>query len=205
MSKIAAIAASVTVIGLLGATFIVTRSDPNGDQFAQCRASAVAGGGDIGGPFELVNSNGETVTSAALIKQPTLIYFGYTFCPDVCPLDVQRNGIATEILDDKNVAIQPVFISIDPARDTPEIVGDYAANFHERMIGLTGTDEQVKTASDAYRTYYRKADEDPDYYLMDHSTISYLTLPKHGFVDFFRRDISPEAMAETIACFVDAA
>jgi protein SCO1/2 len=186
--------------------WLVSRQDPNGDQFAQCRASTVAGGaGALGGPFELLNAKGETVTDKDVITEPSLLYFGYTFCPDVCPLDVQRNAVAVDVLAERGISVTPIFISIDPKRDTPEVVGDFAANMHERMIGLTGSPEQVKVASQAYRTYYRAQDGDEDYYLVDHSTFSYLVLPGHGFVEFFRRDVSPEEMADRIACFVENA
>ena len=161
--------------------------------------------GALGGPFELVNASGETVTDADVITEPSLLYFGYTFCPDVCPLDVQRNAVAVDVLEDRGITVTPVFISIDPARDTPEVVGDFAANMHERMIGLTGSPEQVKAASQAYRTYYRAQESDDDYYLVDHSTFSYLVLPEHGFVEFFRRETAPEQMADRIACFINNA
>ena len=85
------------------------------------------------------------------------------------------------------------------------MVGDFAANMHERMIGLTGSPEQVKAASQAYRTYYRAQESDDDYYLVDHSTFSYLVLPEHGFVEFFRRETAPEQMADRIACFINNA
>ena len=153
----------------------------------------------------MVNAAGETVTDAEVITEPSLLYFGYTYCPDVCPLDVARNAVAVETLEEQGMTVTPVFISIDPKRDTPEIVGDFAANIHPRMIGLTGSDEQVKAASQAYRTYYKAHEGDEDYYLVDHSTFSYLVLPGHGFVEFFRREISPDQMAETVACFVDKA
>ena len=99
----------------------------------------------------------------------------------------------------------PIFISIDPKRDTPEVVGDFAANLHENMIGLTGSEEQVKAASQAYRTYFKVQPGDDDYYLVDHSTFSYLVMPEDGFVEFFRRDLTPEQVAERTSCFLDAA
>ena len=93
-----------------------------------------------------------------------------------------------------------------PRVGTPDYFYHYAANFHERMVGLTGSPEQVKSASTAYRTYYRKQEgDDPDYYLMDHSTFSYLMFPDVGLVEFFRNDIGPEKMADQMACFVEAA
>ena len=99
----------------------------------------------------------------------------------------------------------PLFISIDPNRDTPEVVGDFAFNMHEKMIGLTGSPEQVLAASQAYRTYYKAHPADDEYYLVDHSTFSYLVLPEHGFVEFFRREVGAEDMAQTVGCFIDNA
>lgn len=175
------------------------------DGFAECRASVLAGGaGDIGGPFELVNTEGETVTDADVLTKPSLIYFGYTFCPDVCPLDVARNAQAVDLLAEQGHDVQPVFVSVDPKRDTPEALGDFAANMHEDMVALTGTAAQVKAASEAYRTYFSVRESGDEYYLVDHSTFTYLTLPGHGFVEFFRREVSPEDMAEQVACFVGA-
>ena len=202
-SYFAMIAAIATMV-FVGVTWFATRSTSD-DQFAQCRASAVAGAAQIGGPFELLNSKGETVTDKDVITEPTMIYFGYTFCPDVCPFDVARNAEATDVLAEGGQSMTPLFISIDPNRDTPEVVGDYAFNMHEKMIGLTGSAEQVKAASQAYRTYYEAHPADDEFYLVDHSTFSYLVLPEHGFVEFFRRDVTAEAMAETVSCFIDNA
>jgi protein SCO1/2 len=197
------VAAAIVLSGLaaIGTMLWVTNPD---DQFAECRASQVAGGaGQIGGPFELVNAAGETVTDADVITQPSLVYFGYTFCPDVCPLDVARNADAVDLLDERGIEVTPVFISVDPERDTPEVVGDFAANLHERMIGLTGSPEQVAAASRAYKTYYKAHPAEDGFYLVDHSTFTYLVLPEHGFVEFFRRETGADAMAEQVACFVE--
>lgn len=203
MTKFFAIAAGVSVVALLAGTYIATRAS-GGDVFADCRESQAAGGA-IGGPFELVDETGATVTDADVIDGPTLIYFGYTFCPDICPMDSMRNAQAIEILDARGIEVTPVFISIDPERDTVEVVDQFTDNFHERMIGLTGSPEQVRAASQAYRTYYAKQDSDDEYYLVDHTTMSYLVFPEQGFQEFYRRDVSPERMAESLACFVDAA
>lgn len=203
-----AIVAAAVAASALAGTFVATQFVNSGedDIFAQCRSSRIAGGsGQIGGAFELVNANGETVTDKDVITEPTLLYFGYTFCPDVCPFDTVRNADAVDILVGRGYAAQPVFISIDPERDTPEVVGDFAYNIHERMIGLTGSPEQIKAASQAYRTYYKKQEAEDEYYLVDHSTMTYLVLPDHGFVEFFRRDATPEQIADTSACFIDAA
>ena len=133
-----------------------------------------------------------------VITEPSLVYFGYTFCPDVCPLDSARNAEAVDLLAKRGMSATPVFISVDPKRDTPEVVAEFTKWLHPKMIGLTGTPEQVKAASQAYRTYYKAHDDkDDEYYLVDHSTMTYLMLPEHGFVEFFRRDQSAEAVAET--------
>lgn len=202
MVRTAALAASVALVSLLGGIWVVTQRTANSDQFASCRTSSV-GGGDIGGPFTLVNAKGEEVTDQDVLTEPSLVYFGYTFCPDVCPLDTARNAEAVDLLLEAGKPVTPVFISVDPARDTPEAVGDFASNLHERMIGLTGSPEQVKAASLAYKTYYKAQPADDEYYLVDHSTFTYLVLPDHGFVDFFRREMTAEQMAETVSCFID--
>lgn len=201
MIKIYAGLATAAVIGMVGGLFAYTQFAAPDDQFAQCRGGAV--GGDIGGPFTLVNGQGQTVTDKDVITKPSLIYFGYTFCPDVCPLDNVRNAEAVDILEERGFDVTPIFISIDPERDTADIVAEFAANHHPKMIGLTGSPEQVRAASQAYKTYYRKQNsDDPDYYLVDHSTFTYLVLPETGFVDFFKRDETAEQMAERTACFL---
>ena len=209
MLRFLSILAAAAVVCLLLVTWIASLgvwpfADRSGDQFASCRSSAVAGGvSQIGGPFSLLDSGGKTVTDADVITAPSLVYFGYTFCPDVCPMDTIRNAEAIDVLEENGKTANPVFISIDPKRDTPEVVGDYAEAIHPRMIGLTGSAEQVKAASRAYRTYYKAHDDDDEYYLVDHSTMTYLVLPEHGVVEFFRRDVGPEALAAKAACFID--
>ena len=200
--KIALAAVGVAAVFLAGTAYFALQGG-SGDKYAQCRASTVAG--DLGGPFELVNAAGETVTDKDVITKPSILYFGYTFCPDVCPLDVDRNAHAVEILEERGQIVTPVFITIDPQRDTPEVVGEYAGYMHERMIGLTGSPEQVAAASQAYRTYYRAHPPEDGEYLVDHSTFSYLVMPEEGFVEYFRRDLGPEELADRMACFVDAA
>lgn len=186
--------------GKLSIPFI--NSPISSDPYADCRGGAV-GGGDIGGAFTLVDETGKTVTDKDVITKPSLVYFGYTFCPDVCPLDNARNADAVDMLEENGVEVTPVFISVDPERDTPEVVRDFTDNLHPRMIGLTGSAEQVKAASLAYKTYFKKQDSGDEFYLMDHSTFTYLVLPDKGFVDFFQRDDTAEQMAERVGCFLD--
>lgn len=205
MTRLIAIVAATIVIAMLGVLWFVTSGTRSDDQFAACRESQIAGGaGAIGGPFTLVNGDGETVTDADVITKPSILYFGYTFCPDVCPLDNVRNAEAVDLLAAQGIEVTPVFISVDPARDTPAVMKDYGEIIHDRMIALTGSEEQVKAASQAYKTYYRKQESEDEFYLVDHSTFSYLVLPDHGFVEFFKRDTTPQQMAESVACFIDA-
>ena len=205
MTKTYAALAAASVVGLLAGTALYVFLAQDDDEFAQCRGGQV-GGGDIGGPFSLVDPTGTTVTDAEVLTKPSLIYFGYTFCPDVCPLDAARNAEAVDILEEQGFDVTPVFITVDPERDTPQVMGEFAANLHPKMVGLTGSPEQVRAASQAYKTFYRKQEGgDPDYYLVDHSTFTYLTLPGVGFVDFFRRDDTADQMAERVACFVSNA
>lgn len=201
----AVVAVVLLILGMVAFTTGGWRPD---DKYAQCRTTKMAGGvGAIGGPFTLVDENGKTVTSEEVIDKPALLYFGYTFCPDVCPLDNFRNANAIEILASKGKIVKPVFISVDPDRDTPEVLRDFTDRLHPRMLGLTGTHEQVAAASKAYRTYYKKnepEDGDDEYYLIDHSTWSYLVFPGEGLVGLFKRDESPQEMANRISCFLDA-
>jgi protein SCO1/2 len=202
MTKIYAGVAVAAISAVLGgsAWWVYSQS---GDQFAECRGGQVAGGA-IGGPFTLVDQTGATVTDADVITKPTLVYFGYTFCPDVCPLDNARNAEAVDILDEMGIDVTPVFITIDPARDTVEVMAEYADIMHPKMIGLTGTEEQVKAASQAYKTYYKAQEAEDEFYLVDHSTFTYLMLPEVGFADFFKREVTADEMAQRVACFAGA-
>jgi protein SCO1 len=167
-----------------------------------CGINEVAGGQSlIGGPFELIDHNGVKVSEKDIINGLTLIYFGYTYCPDVCPMDTQRNLTTIDILDAKGIDVTPVFITIDPERDTVKTLNDYVETSHEKLIGLTGSLEQIQTASKAYKTFFRKNGDGEDY-LIDHSTFSYL-MDENGFLDFFRRDLEPEDVANTISCFAE--
>ena len=157
-------------------------------------------GAEIGGPFELTTHTGEKITSDALIDGPTLIYFGYTFCPDICPIDTQIMVDAVDLLDARGIKVKPVFITIDPERDTPKELTYYAEAMHPRMIALTGTAEEVRTAADAYKVFYQRVDveESAAEYLMNHTGYTYLMTPEHGITALFRREFAPEQIADDI-------
>lgn len=205
MTRVFAILAGLILVTVLGVTaYFIWFTGPQ-DAFADCRDTRVAGGqGALGGPFTLVDETGATVTDKDVFTKPTLLYFGYTFCPDVCPLDSARNADAVALLRERGYDAQTAFISIDPKRDTVDEVAAYTNLFDDEMIGLTGTPEQVAVASRAYRTYYNAHDEEDDeFYLVDHSTFSYFVMPDTGFQTFFRRDHTPDQIAEIAACFID--
>lgn len=160
-------------------------------------------GADIGGNFELTNSAGETVRWSDFEGQYRIVYFGFTFCPDICPTDVQRMTqglkIASENAPDLAYKITPIFISIDPQRDTPEIVGEFVSAFSDRLIGLTGTPEQIETAASAFKVAYSKGEDTPGGgYLMNHSAVTYLFGPEGEPLATLPTDLGPEAVAAEI-------
>jgi len=204
MTRVSAIvAAAVAVVGLaIGGYFAFLR--PGADPLADCRRGAVAAGAaTIGGPFTLTDGDGRRVTDADVIKGPTLVYFGYTFCPDICPTDVSRNALAADELAEKGIDVGQVFVTIDPARDTPEAVKAFTSAIDPAIVGLTGSDDDIAAAARAYKVYYRKAAGDPEFYLMDHSTFTYLMAPDTGFLEFFSSDATPDAVAQSVACFAE--
>lgn len=192
---LAASAAIIAAIGVFGVYIALKPADRHVSP-----AMLNASGADIGGPFELTAHTGERVTADALIDRPTLIYFGYTFCPDICPIDVQIMADAVVILEEKGIEVRPVFITIDPLRDTAEALAFYAEGMHPNMIALTGTEAEVRVAADAYKVFYQKVPT-PDSaaeYLMNHTGYTYLMTPEKGITAIFRRDSPPEQIAADI-------
>lgn len=154
----------------------------------------------IGGPFALVDQDGRTVTEVAFNGKPTLIYFGFTYCPDVCPTSLLLMETALEKLGpDAASKVNLVFITVDPERDTPALLKGYVTNFGPTFIGLTGTPEQVAAVARAYRVYYQKVPgKDGGPYLMDHSSIIYLLDRNGRFVTHFTHDAKAEAIAAAV-------
>lgn len=159
--------------------------------------SSTTNSADIGGPFSLVDQDGKPVTEADYKGRYMLVYFGFTYCPDVCPTSLARNVHALDLLGPAGDKVLPIMISIDPERDTPEHLKEYVRLFSPRMAGLTGTPEQVAAAAKVYRIYYAKVPDpkDPGHYTMDHTSITYLMGPDGRFVQHFRHDLAPDEMA----------
>lgn len=164
---------------------------------------SMVGEAAIGGPFELVDQNGDTLRDSDLRGRYMLLFFGYTYCPDFCP---QTLLTVTEALDrleeeapEKADQVVPIFVTVDPERDTVEAMAAYAQHFHEDLLALTGTPEQIDATAKAYRVYYRKA-EDPSLndYLMDHSTFVFLMGPDGKYMTHYTHGTAAEAMAESL-------
>jgi protein SCO1/2 len=154
----------------------------------------------VGGPFSLIDGDGKPVTDQTWHGKYMLVYFGYTFCPDVCPTTLTNLSDALDKLGAKADRIQPLFITVDPKRDTPDVVKQYAAAFGPRVIGLTGSAEQIATAAKEYRVYYaeHRTGPGPDDYSMDHSSVLYLMAPDGRFVAPLRADQSGAEMAAAL-------
>ena len=160
---------------------------------------AMTGEALIGGPFELIDQNGATVTDQTYRGKLMLIYFGFTYCPDACPTAL---GIMSAALDKLDVAAErvvPMLITVDPERDTPQVLKEYVSNFHPRMVGLTGTPEQIAAVAKAYRVYYQKAaGATAGDYLMDHTLLIYLMDGEGKYVAHFGPQATPDEIAEEI-------
>lgn len=164
------------------------------------RASLLPGndhGASVGGPYSLVNQDGQAVTDKDFRGRWQIIYFGYTFCPDVCPTALGTMATALDRLSPAERAkVAPIFITIDPARDTPAVLKDYVAAFAPDMAGLTGSDEQVKAAAKAFKVYAAKGQGgDNGAYAMDHSSILYLMGPDGAYVRHFPHGSTAEDVA----------
>lgn len=154
----------------------------------------------LGGPFTLVDQDGKTRSDADFRGKLMLIYFGYTFCPDACPTALQVMTVAADMLGDKRRDVQPIFITIDPARDTAARLKEYMTNFDPRFVALTGSPEAIAQAAKAYRVYYAEAPDSKSNtdYLMDHSSIIYLMDRQGRYITHFTHASNPEDLARAI-------
>jgi protein SCO1 len=185
------IIALVAVIGLgAGAALFWRAETPAGADSAQA---------DVGGPFELVNQDGQTVDESILEGRWSVVFFGFTYCPDICPSTLQAVAAAQDQLGPRGADLQTVFISVDPERDTPEQLKTYLSldAFPDDVVGLTGAPEQIEQVAKAYYVYYRKSGEGPDY-TVDHSTAAYLMDPQGRFNRVLAYGLSPDEMARLI-------
>jgi protein SCO1/2 len=160
-------------------------------------------GPQIGGPFSLVDQDGKAVTQASYPGRHLLVFFGFTHCPDVCPLALGEVSVALDALGPAAAKVQPLFITVDPERDTPAALKDFVSAFDDRIAGLTGSPEQVAAAARAYRVYFKKVPvEGALGYTMDHSAFVYLVGPDGKLEAFFTHETKGDAMAEKIRTFI---
>ncbi|OKO74940.1 electron transporter SenC [Bradyrhizobium sp. NAS80.1] len=154
----------------------------------------------IGGPIALVDHTGKTRTDLDFREHLMLVYFGFTYCPDVCPTDLMAIAQALELLGPEGKEVQPIFITLDPARDTAEHLAQYVPLFHPRLIGLTGSDDAIRKAADAYKVYYAKValGKKADDYTVDHTAYIYLMDRDGKYLGFFPPGTSAERMVEII-------
>ena len=156
---------------------------------------------DIGGPFTLVDHHGNGVNQDSYPEKYQLIFFGYTYCPDICPTTLLVLGQTLDLLGPEAARVQALFITVDPARDTVDVLAEYVPNFHPDLIGLTGTPKQVVEAAKAFRMFYRISPQATvgEDYLVDHTSLIYLMAPAGKFVSHFVYGQGAEVMAQTIA------
>ena len=191
-SKPKLLTALVLLVAALAVALFMLKQNPSGP--------LSSGTALIGGPFTMVNQKGETVTEKSFEGHFTLYFFGYTFCPDVCPTELQVVAAALNALGPAAANITPVFVSIDPERDTPAIIGAYVANFDPRLQGLTGTPVQVAQMARAFHVFYQKVPDAKNLgnYGMDHSSILYLMGPDGKFVKHFSYSTDAKNLSEDL-------
>jgi cytochrome oxidase Cu insertion factor (SCO1/SenC/PrrC family) len=160
--------------------------------------TVVSGQALVGGPFRLTDQNGKSVSDQDFRGRAMLIYFGYSFCPDVCPTTLQVMADAIGKLGDHAARVTPVFITIDPERDTPKVLKEYMAAFGPNFVGLTGTPEQIKAVEKKYRVYAEKKPLAGGKYGMDHSSVLYLMGPDGKLVTYYDEAISPDNLAKEL-------
>ncbi len=200
---LAGIGALVLVFGIL------VVMEGGGSRPAQAGEVTSSGRADIGGPFTLVDQTGRTVTEADFRGRPMLIYFGFTYCPDICPFSLQIMAQALDQLpEDQRAEIQPILITVDPERDTPEQLAQYVASpaFPDHLVGLTGTPEQIAAVAAEYRVIYRRAQEEgapDDAYTMDHTSLIYLMDREGEFHSVYAHGTPPAQLAQGLQDFLE--
>ena len=163
------------------------------------------GRGEVGGPFELTDQNGNRRTDADFRGKLLIVYFGYTYCPDICPTDLMQISLALDQLGGAASDVQALFITVDPERDTPSALSQYVSSFNPHIIGLTGTPEQIQRVTASYKAYYaRYVPPDGGSYLIDHTGFTYLMGRDGKYLGFFPPGTSAERMLEMIKTHLSA-
>jgi len=195
----------LVALGLIAvAAFVAWNQISETDSSSSIDSTGFTANVRIGGPFTLTNHRGEKVTDSTYRGRFLFVYFGYGYCPDVCPTELANMAAALDMLGDKAIALQPLFVTVDPERDSVEFLAEYVGQFHPKFVGLTGTPAEISAVAKSYRVFYRKANEDNSTeYLVDHSSFVYLMGPNGEFLTMFRSATDPAAMAKTIAAYIE--
>ena len=158
----------------------------------------LSGRAPVGGPFELTDQTGQRRTDVDFQGKLVVLYFGYTYCPDVCPTELQSISLALDKLGAAADTVQPLFITVDPGRDTPERLADFVSSFHPRLIGLTGSPAEIRKTAIAYRTFFAKSVTTADNYAVDHTGFVYLLGKDQRYLGFLPPGLAPDAIADAI-------
>ena len=198
------IAGFLFFFGLSLMVFLFLRQGSDDDDLSICNLNSKASTfADFRGNFSLLDENGLEVTSDSIFDKPTLLYFGYTFCPDICPFDLMRNSQAVDLLHLENYEVKPIFISVDPKRDTPLVLKDFTAFHHPNMIGFTGSRDQLANVKKIYKIYSEIPKNSNEDYIVNHSTFSYFVLPTGEVQTYFTRKETPKELATAIKCILE--
>jgi cytochrome oxidase Cu insertion factor (SCO1/SenC/PrrC family) len=186
-------------IAMAAAAIAARAQEPDQARAARLMDDLMWGRGHVGGPFTLTDQNGKTRTDADFRGKMMLVYFGYTTCPNICPTDLMQIGLTLDKLGDAADDLQALFISVDPERDTTDVLAKYVANFSPRILGLTGTPAQIRAAADAYKAYYaRYTPPDGAVYLIDHTGFIYLMGRSGAYLGFFPPGTTADRIVEII-------
>ena len=186
----------LTAVAALGAAALLVFGTPSGTR------TVSTGAASVGGPFELTSETGERFSSESLAGRPFAIYFGFTHCPDICPASMFKMAELLEAMGEDARDFPVLFVTVDPERDTPELLSLYTDSFDERIVGLTGTDEEIAEVARAYRAYFRRVPTEGDGYTMDHTAAIYLMNADGSFYGLLSHDERPDAARETMARFL---
>lgn len=197
ISRVPMLIVAGLAVGVLAAVALL--SGPQGSPSGQ--TAIQTGKALIGGPFTLTDQNGKRVTEKDFLGRYTLVFFGFTHCPDICPSGLQVMAAALDKLGDKAKDVVPVFITLDPDRDTPEKIGEYVKSFDDRFVGLTGSKEEVAAAAKAYRVYYQIVPDEKNKgeYTIDHAAIIYLMSKDGEFVTHVPHATNPDAIVSALS------
>ncbi|MGC4011410.1 MAG: SCO family protein [Pseudomonas sp.] len=157
---------------------------------------------DVGGPFSLIDQDGQRVTERSYEGRPALLYFGFTSCPDICPTDLARMArIARAVEQEKGIKPRPIFVTLDPERDTPQQLKGYVGHFDAEFVGLTGTPQEIASMTDEYHVFYKKVPtgDKPGDYTVDHSTFLFLLDKDGGYLDHFGRGLKEEEIIQRVS------